>query len=228
MRVSAHSPLRSGHILCRSHVTVTVSSEFFRRLCSVSDPALRSLSCVLQVCDTLSSGLLCSNSRLQRQMPSTSSPRRLARTCTSALHVSSVPNLVWMPMPSQIDCRQGSRVSPRIQVLSRDVSSPFFRKFQLSERIILLRQNSSSLTDVFLTKQKRVVLSHCVTPPLVLLQRLVLSCPVAVCVHVHERRKSVDLDRALCARNTLQVSRDALHVHLVALSGTRDLSCRFP
>ena len=53
-----------------------------------------------------------------------------------------------------------------------------------------------------------------------ILARLVLSCPVAVCVPVYERRESVDLD-------TFQVSRDALHVHLIALCGTRDLSCCF-
>ena len=57
--------------------------------------------------------------------------------------------------------------------------------------------------------------------------RLVLSCPVDVWVHVHEQRERVDLDQALCARNTLQVCRDALHVHLVALCGAGDLSCCF-
>ena len=69
---------------------------------SVTLSYVRSLSCALQVYGTVSSGLLRSNSCLRRQVSLTSSPRRLARTCTLALHVSPVPNLVWMP--PQIGC----------------------------------------------------------------------------------------------------------------------------
>ena len=50
-----------------------------------------------------------------RRSPFASSPRHLARTCTSALRVSSL-TLVWMPVPSQIDCRHGSRESSRAHV----------------------------------------------------------------------------------------------------------------
>ena len=55
------------------------------------------------------------------------------------------------------------------------------------------------------------------------LARLVLSCTIAFCVHVHELRECVDLDQTLCTRDIFQVSCDALHVHLVALTGTEDL-----
>ena len=54
-----------------------------------------------------------------------------------------------------------------------------------------------------------------------------LSGPVAVCVHVHGLLECNDFDQALCARDTFQVLGDAFHVHLVALSGTKDLSCFF-
>ena len=54
-----------------------------------------------------------------------------------------------------------------------------------------------------------------------------LSCQVAVCVHVHERWECDDLDQTLCVWDTFQVSRDALHVNLVAVSGTEDLSLCF-
>ena len=146
--------MRSRHILSNSHVTVTVSSEF-----SVVSAEFQTQHCaafhVRFKCMTLlSSGLPSSNSCSNKQVSFASSPRRLARKCTSALHVSSVPNLVWMPTPSQIFSRHGSRVTLRIPVLSRDVSTPSLRKFQLSERIVVLRQNSSSLTAVFLTKQR--------------------------------------------------------------------------
>ena len=157
-------------------------------------------------------------------MSSASSPRHFARTCTSTLHVSFDLTLVWMPMPSQIYCRHGSPGSLHVPVLSRDVSSPSLRQFQLSGRTILRRQNSSSLTVVFLTMQKSRAspLRHSTACALA---RQVLSCPVAVCVHVHELRECVDLHQTLCTRATFQVSCDALHVHLVALSGTEDLSC---
>ena len=68
-----------------------------------------------------------------------------------------------------VGCRHGSRESLGIAVVSRDVSSPSLQKFQLSGRIILLRQNSSSLTVVFLTKQRESRFPTCVTSPLVLL-----------------------------------------------------------
>ena len=47
-----------------------------------------------------------------------------------------------------------------------------------------------------------------------------LTCPVAVCVHIHELWVSNDFDQALCT----QVSHDTLHVHLVTLGRTTDLS----
>ena len=62
-----------------------------------------------------------------------------------------------------------------------------FQKFQLSGRIILLLQHSSSLTVVFLTKQKESRFPAGATPTTCALARLVLSCPVAVCGYVHER-----------------------------------------
>ena len=114
VRDSAHPPWRSGHILSRSHVTVTVSSEF--SVVSADFQTQDSFHVRFKVY-----GLLCSNSCLHRQVSFASSPRRLARTCSPALHVSYVPNLVWMPMPSQI-CRHGSRMSLRIPILSKDVS----------------------------------------------------------------------------------------------------------
>ena len=52
------------------------------------------------------------------------------------------------------------------------------------------------------------------------LARQVLSCPVAVCVHVRGLWECVELDETLYTRDTFQVSCDELHVHLVALSGT--------
>ena len=159
------------------------------------------------------------------QVSFASFPRRLARTCTSALHVSSVPNLVWMPMPSRIGCRHGSRVSLRIPVLSRYAlfyHHPFGNSSCQSARSA---SAELKLTDCCVLDQtERVVLSHCVNPPRVLWY--VWRCLAqSVCAHVHERRESVDLDQSLCDRDTLQVSHDALHVHLVALSGAHDLSC---
>ena len=59
-----------------------------------------------------------------------------------------------MPMPWQICCRHGSREPLRVPVLSRDVSSPSLRHFQLSGHPFLLGRNSSSLTVVFVTMQK--------------------------------------------------------------------------
>ena len=48
-----------------------------------------------------------------------------------------------------------------------------------------------------------------------------LTCPVAVCVHIHELWVSNDFDQALCT----QESQDTLHVHLVTLCRRTDLSC---
>ena len=45
-----------------------------------------------------------------------------------------------------------------------------------------------------------------------------LSCPVAVCVHVHERRKFVDLDRSLCARNTFTFTSSLSVGHVIILA----------
>ena len=131
-----------------------------------------------------------------------------------------------MPMPSQIDCRHGSRESLHVPVLSRDDSSPSLRQFQFSGRKSLLRQNSSSLTGVFLDHAGRVSspLRNSTACPHA---RQVLSCPLAVCVHVHELRECVDLNHRLCIGDTFQVSCDAVHVHLVAFSGTEGLSCCF-
>ena len=47
---------------------------------------------------------------------------------------------------------------------------------------------------------------------------VVLSCPVAVCVHVHERRKFVDLDRSLCARNTFTFTSSLSVGHVIILA----------
>ena len=126
-------------------VQISRHCNCFKRVSAVSpDSALRSLSRALQMYDTLSSGLLCSNSCLHRQA---------TNVLQHYMFHPSQTTFGW-PMPSQIDCEHGSRVPLRIPVLSRDVSSPSLRKFQLSERKFLLRQNSSSLTAVFLTKQK--------------------------------------------------------------------------
>ena len=51
-------------------------------------------------------------------------------------------------------CRHGSRESLRVPVLSRDVSSPSLRQFQLSGHAVLLRRNSGSLTVVLVTMQR--------------------------------------------------------------------------
>ena len=57
------------------------------------------------------------------------------------------------------------------------------------------------------------------------LARLVSSCPVAVCVHVHERRESVDLDQGLCDRDlamrfTFISSLTVVHMIFLAVSFT--------
>ena len=100
-------------------------------------------------------------------------------------------------MPSQIDCRHGSRESLHVPVLSRDISSPSLLQFQLSRRAILLRQNSSSVTAVFLTMQteSRFPLRNSTACTL---EHSMLSCPIAVCVHVHVLWECVDLDQTLC------------------------------
>ena len=117
--------------------------------------AQQSFSCALLMYDTLSSDLLCSGSCLRRQVSFASIPRRFARTCTSAIHISSVENLVWMPVLSQIACRHGARVS----ILAWDISSSSLRKFQLSERT-----TEPKLTDCcILHNAERVVLLHYVT-----------------------------------------------------------------
>ena len=64
----------------------------------------------------------------------------------------------------------GFRLSARI--LATDVSSPSLQKFQLPKRIILIRQNSNTMTAVLLSKQKESRFSiaclfrfiHCVPP----------------------------------------------------------------
>ena len=130
-------------------------------------------------------------------------------------------------MPSKIECRHGSRESLRIPALSSCVSSPFLRQFQLSGHTVLLRRNSSSLTVVVVNMKKKGCVSLLHNSTAGALASHGLLCPVAVCVHVHGLRERNDSDQALCTRDTFQVSCDALHVHLVALSGTVDLSCCF-
>ena len=117
----------------------------------------------------LSSGLHCSNSCSHRQVSSASSPRRLARTCAIALHVSSVPKLVSMSMPSMVGCRQWfTRVTWYRSCFKRCfVTIP-------SEIPGVRAYNSASaelkLTDCCVLDQaERVALPHCVTSPLVLL-----------------------------------------------------------
>ena len=117
----------------------------------VSIRSLHNLSCALQMCDTLSSDLLCSALCWCMQDLSTSSPQHLAHTCTSASHVSFFQILSWMPMLLQIDCQYGSWESLHDPILAKDVSSPFLRQLQSSGRIILLQQNSNLLFGVFLT-----------------------------------------------------------------------------
>ena len=57
--------------------------------------------------------------------------------------------------------------------------------------------------------------------------RCCLSCPIAVCMHVHKLRRCSDFDQALCTRSAFQVSHNTLQIHFVALSWTRNLSCCF-
>ena len=101
-----------------------------------------------------------------------------------------------------------------------------FGNFSCQRHTVLLRWNSSSLTVVFVTMQKRLRFPQHNSTACALAGHG-LSCSVAVCVHVHRLRECNDFDQALCTRDTFQVSCDALHVHLDGLSGTKDLSCCF-
>ena len=67
---------------------------------------------------------------------------------------------------------------------------------------------------------------HCVTPPLVLLH--VWCCPaqsLSGYTLMNCGNVLISTKHFLCNRDTFQVSSDALHVHLVAFSGTEDLFC---
>ena len=103
-------------------------------------------------------------------------------------------------------CRHRSRVSFRVLVTSRYVSSQSPRQFQFSRAYSSASHSSTA----------------CV------LAGRGLECPVSVCVLFHERRECDDFEQALCTRDTFRVSCDTLHVHLVALSGTKNHSCCFP
>ena len=151
----------------------------------------------------------------KRQVSFASSPRYLARTCTSTLHVSS--DL----MSSQIDCRHGSGESLHVPVLCK-------RCFvTILSAIPVVRVCNSASAELKITAgcvlehAEGVALPLCVTAPLVLLREsgAVLS---SRCLCTRSRT-----DQTLCSRDTFEVSCDALHVHLVALSGTEDLSCCF-
>ena len=94
--------------------------------------------------------------------------------------------------------------------------------------ISVVRACSSASAELRLThycvgdRAERVAFPHGTTPPLVLLQVM-----GGLAQSLHGLRECTDFDQALCTRDTFQVSCDALHVHLVALSGTQDLSCCF-
>ena len=96
--------------------------------------------------------------------------------CTSALHVTSVPTLVSMPMPSQTDCRHGfTRVTA--------YPNSFKRCFVTIPSVIPADKACSSasaelkLTDCCVRDHaERDAFLHCTNPPLVLLQ--VMGCPV--------------------------------------------------
>ena len=78
-------------------------------------------------------------------------------------------------MPSQIDCRHGSRESLHVPSVSRDVSSPS------PSAIPVVKEYTSASAELKLTDccvldhAERVAPHHCVTPPFVLL--LVWCCP---------------------------------------------------
>ena len=52
-----------------------------------------------------------------------------------------------------------------------------------------------------------------------------LTCPIAVCVHVHELWGCNDSIRHFALGTHFQVSHDTFHVHLVTLGRTDDFSC---
>ena len=96
-------------LLVRTHLSRTfsvVSAEFQTQCCASSHVRFKSVALCQQVCFV----------------------RLRIDTCKSRfdiLHGHGLQHtLVWMPIPSQIDCRHGSRESLRIPVLSRGVSSP--------------------------------------------------------------------------------------------------------
>ena len=86
------------------------------------------------------------------------------------VHASSVTTFVQVPVLAQVDCRHGSRVSLRIPILSRGVSSPSLRQSQLSGHTVLLRRKLK-LTDCRVRDlAERVALSQCTAPPFLFLQ----------------------------------------------------------
>ena len=109
------------------------------------------------------------------------------------------------------------------QFVARDVSSPSLQKFQLSERKILLRQHSSSLTVVFLTKQResRFSLVHLLH---------VWCCPPAQSQSVYTFTNGVNLLISI-KQFALQTPFRYLAMRFtfisIALCRTRDLSCCF-
>ena len=109
---------------------------------------------------------------------------------------------------------------------SKVVSSPSLRQFQVSGHGVLLRRNSSSLTVVFVTMQEGVRFTTSQLHHMCSCKSW-LSWSVAVCVHVHGLWECTNFDQALCTQDTFEVSCDARRLHLVALSGTKDLSCCF-
>ena len=124
-------------------------------------------------------------------------------------------------MPSQTDCRRASRKSLRIPFVSRSVLSPSLRQVQLSGRTVLIWWDSSSLTVVFVTMPKGLRFTTAQPHSLCSLQ--VMGCLAqSLSVFTWTDFGNVKISIKYFELGTLfKVSGDALHVHLVALSGTK-------
>ena len=220
---SPHAALRSGHFVLISHffaclhVLISSSSlliDFVSRFSSLFHlrvalslldfcfkriPILSSsnLSCVLRMCDTLSSKLLCSarvNVCKIRQV-------RLHYV----LHLHVLQHHMFHSSKSSLGCPCFCRLTVNMidenYFMSHCLQKMFRHYFWATPVVRAFNSASAELKRTVCCVRDHAVsvaFPHCTTPPLVLVPRCCLACPIAVCVHVHELRKCSDFDQALC------------------------------
>ena len=166
MRVSPHSALGSGH-LCPELASLewfqfsVVSAEFQTGHWVSFHMRFNNMALSHQVCFVRIRVHISKSSLLLLH-------DTFARTCSATLHVASVLTHVWMPMPSNIDCRHGS-------LIVTSYPSSFKRCLvTIHSAVPVVKAYSSASAELKLTDccvrrhAERVSFLHRTTSPLVL------------------------------------------------------------